>query len=416
VFLLLSTPAFVQMLGAAKADNAAAQYGIVAFLWITLSPILGPRAFALGGLCLGWALAARFTNIILIPGFAVFIITLIVRQQKPISIWEHFREYKRFWLTTVSIGATAALLTTLPLLIKNWLLVGCPLAPFVGCRGQYWADFFVTWDPRNLSLSDLLLYPFIWTFAHRNDMLGNISPLFIGLLPLLLAYRAAPVMTISPAAGLAGLASLVTWLLLHPFYLYTRFLLVPLALIAVCLSASAIAAEAHLRRMTLPRYMFRSAMVILLLFLFFQSREVVYAIRYVASIDKRETRYQATPGFDVATWINANVVSGQRVSLAHWRGYEYFVNLQPLLNSESQAERQQLWQNYRVLKASSWTEDLWRFYIDKGFEYVAVPSYLVKELLTSWPEDIAYRKLRIAFEGRKQTVFRLEGIQLNSLQ
>ena len=78
-------------------------------------------------------------------------------------------------------------------------------------------------------------------------MLGNISPVFLGFLPFLLAYYHLPIVRHSLLAGLAGLVSLTTWLLIEPFVLFTRFFLVPLGLLAAPLSASVVAVEQDLR-------------------------------------------------------------------------------------------------------------------------------------------------------------------------
>ena len=53
----------------------------------------------------------------------------------------------------------------------------------------------------------------------------------------------------------------------------------------------------------------------MLFFLLFQSRTVVHAVRYIAALDQKATRYASEPYYDVATWLNAHVQPGQRVGL-----------------------------------------------------------------------------------------------------
>src|SRR5262249_37029579 len=156
-------------------------------------------------------------------------------------------------------------------------------------------------------------------------------------------------------AGLAGLTAIMTWLLIEPLILFTRWLLVPLGLLAVPLSASVVAVEQDLRRDSRVCWFIRSALCIVFLFLLFQSRSVVYGLRYLAATESRAARYELMPGYDVATWLNAHVQPGQRVALGGWSGYAYFVSPDHLLNSESAEEYQWLWERYRRLAPSSWT-------------------------------------------------------------
>jgi len=78
VLLLLSTPGFYELMGRGKADIAAAQYGVAAFLWLTVWPVLGRRSAVLAGLCAGWAMAGRYTNVIILPGLLLFFVMLVL--------------------------------------------------------------------------------------------------------------------------------------------------------------------------------------------------------------------------------------------------------------------------------------------------------------------------------------------------
>src|SRR5262249_11652216 len=62
--LLASTPAFVTVIGAGKVDAAGAAYGILAFAALAAFGA-GARSALLSGLCLGWALASRYTDVVL---------------------------------------------------------------------------------------------------------------------------------------------------------------------------------------------------------------------------------------------------------------------------------------------------------------------------------------------------------------
>ena len=336
ILMMFSTPGFYNFMGAAKADNAAAQYGIAACLWLLCLPCLGRRAVLCAGLCAGWAIASRYTNIIILPALLVFFV-MSMAQGRALSR-QTLRESWGIWGAYVLIGALAVGVAMAPMMLKNWLLVGCPLAPHIGCQDSSWASIYGA-SRQNLGVADLLVYPFVWTFAHRADMLGNISPLFLGFLPfVLLTYRTCPLVRSTHMAGIAGLVSLTTWLLLEPLILFTRWLLVPLAFFTIPCSAALVALEHELRSTLAARWLVRGAFLMILFFLLFQSRAMVHAVRYIAAIDQRAARYAYAPSYDVATWLNAHRQPGQRVALKDYGNYYYFLHTDILLSSES-AER-----------------------------------------------------------------------------
>lgn len=412
VLMMLSTPGFYLMMGGGKTDNAAAQYGMAAFLWLVLWPILGHRSVILAGLCVGWAMAGRYTNVIILPALIVFAVVVVQRTWKAWPVDAAGKHLKGSWVTNALLGCVSAGLAGAPMLMKNWLLVGCPLAPQFGCQGTFWANIYriAHAHRQNISSVDLLSYPFVWTFAHREDMLGNISPLYIGFLPFLLAYHRVSTVQSALIAGLAGLVSMSMWWLVKPLILYTRWLLIPLGLLAVPLSASVVAAEQDLRHSHIAHWLVRGAILIILVFLLFQSRAIVYSIRYVTSIDSRTARYESMPGYEVSAWLNAHMQPGQRVALYTSWIYPYFMDPTHLLNSESAEELQWLWEHYGSLSPSSWTADFWHFYARNGFTYVIVAKELVDEAVAAWPDNLARGQPQVVFVGRNAVILRIEKV------
>jgi hypothetical protein len=287
------------------------------------------------------------------------------------------------------------------MLIKNWLLVGCPLAPQFGCQGTFWADVYDS--PRqNLAVVDLLFYPFVWTFAHRADMLGNISPLFIGFLPFfLLAYRFSSLVRSTYVAGVAGLVSMITWWLIEPLILFTRWLLIPLALFAIPLSAALVSLEQEIRYTRASRWLVRISIFMVMLFLLFQSRDIIYAIRYITMIEYRDDIYASEPYFDVATWLNVHMQQGQRVALKDYGGYFYFLNADILLGSESAEELQWIWERRGHIPIT----EVWNFYAQRGFTYVVLRKADVNNVLSLQLKD---SELHVVFIGQKKVIGRIE--------
>ena len=78
---MFSTPGFYDLMGGTKVDNAAAQYGVAACLWLLFLSPLGRRAVIGAGLCGGWAVASRYTNIIFLPALMAFFTMIMAHAQ-----------------------------------------------------------------------------------------------------------------------------------------------------------------------------------------------------------------------------------------------------------------------------------------------------------------------------------------------
>src|SRR4029079_16587464 len=155
-----------------------------------------------------------------------------------------------------------------------WFLVSCPLAPQFGCDGSAWSALYRdhTSALQNITATDFLLYPFVWTFSVRESMLGNISPLFVGLVPIWWAYRRTAALNRTFGTAAAGLASLGAWIAIEPLVLFTRFLIVPLALLAIPLSRALVAAQEDHNDVRSVRFFLTSSLVLIFLFMLFDSR------------------------------------------------------------------------------------------------------------------------------------------------
>jgi hypothetical protein len=414
--MMLSTPAFYAMMGGGKVDNASAQYGIAAFLWVALWPTVGIRASVLAGLCLGWAVASRYTNVIMLPGLILFAVLILRSHWAAASAHLAPMQSKRYFFVSAVLCGLAAAFAGAPMLVKNWLLVGCPLAPQVGCDAASWSDIYRvhTAHLQNITLRDFFLYPFVWTFSSRDSMLGNISPLFLGFAPFLAASRKSNLVQSAALAGLAGLASVATWFVIEPLVLFTRFLLIPLAVLTIPLSAGIVAAEQDFRLIP-ARWLIRGAIALVLIFLLFESRAVVYAGRYVTALDSRAARYHTAPGYDVAVWLNTHVQSGERVAIGNFGGYKYFVEPRLLLSTESAEEFQWLWEHGRWSYAGSgsitpkvWLASFWSYYLERGFTYVVVAKDRMEDALSAWPSDLHTARPKVVIEGSESVVLKIE--------
>lgn len=299
VLMLSTTPAFLLLVGACKIDNAALQFGVAVFLWPALRGVAPWRRALASGLCLGWLLLARPTAVFVLPAWLL----LLARGRLP-------RPEARPRLVGAALAGMAV--AAGPWLLEHALLVGAPWGPLARAVGRVGSE--AVSGMTNLSWLDVALHPWIWTFAGRPHMLGNVSCLFLGLAPLAFLLRDRPELRRArPALGL-GLFALATWLVLRPRVLQTRWLLPALALVAVglapALPAALDSATARTRRVLQA--------VTALLAAFWLAVGVYGALEgsaYVAGRVPRDARYARKPGIDAARWINAHVTPGEGVDL-----------------------------------------------------------------------------------------------------
>lgn len=122
-------------------------------------------------------------------------------------------------------------------------------------------------------------------------------------------------------------------------------------------------------------------------------------------IDKRDTAYQSKPGCDVASWLNQNFRIGQRVAIAGWNGYAYFVRTEHLVNSETAAEFEKLWDLCQCTAPVLWKSQSWQFYDQAGFDYVIVTKELVPASMSALP---AHLRAEVVFAGLSDTVLKIQ--------
>jgi hypothetical protein len=399
ITMMFTSSGFYNLAGAGKTDIAAAQYGIAAFLWLTIRPVLGRAATVHAGLCAGWAMAARYTNFILLPALFVPIIVAAYRSLS-VPTTRPPKPATRFVLSESLVLGFAASVVLMPMLLKNWLLVGSPLAPLLGDTQAFW---FYSEDRQNITPLDLAFYPFVWTFKYLDDSFGNISPLFLGCLPLFLLYRADRLPRLTSLAAVGGVVSLLSWLAIKPLILYTRWLLIPLGLLTIPLSAGLVAADSDRSGSRGSRLLIRSSVAIACLFLLFESRAALYGARYLLSLDTRDAKYASVrgSGYDVIAWLNANVGAGERVVLSNWRAYKYLLNPDILLNSESSQELQWLSDNAERLSRP----EQWRYYAQQSFSYMIVSREEGRFLPSLATPELG---IRLVYAGTNDSVLKLE--------
>lgn len=185
LILMLTSTAFVDLLGDGKVELISTAPLAVA-LWWMMNSLQRPsaRRFLLIGALLGFAIIARPYNIFLV---SVFTILFYLLQAWPVlrtggfqSAWNFTRPVLWMFPSLLLMGAFH--------LWQNDLWLGSPLAPLTYARNLGIGDWQWQIDPASLNLLRLL-YPLTATFMNAPQSLGNISPLFIGVLPFLLLRK-----------------------------------------------------------------------------------------------------------------------------------------------------------------------------------------------------------------------------------
>jgi hypothetical protein len=387
LLMMLTTPGFTLLMGVGKPDNAAAQFGLAALAWLMVGPLPARRAILLSGLCLGWALGSRYTAFVLIPAWLVLLFRLVSPR-----------------LALLGPAAMGVALAWIPMLFKNWLLVGYPLAPLFGNPDSLWL-WRMSDAAWNLSWVDVLFHPFVWTFAHRPHMLGNISPLFLGLLfPWLLCRDALDVRR-SRAALALGALTVMTWIAIEARALHTRYLFVGLALAAIGLAPAFVAIDEALGRRRRLQITGRTGLVFLLGFWLAVSGWGAWeAVRYTAGRDRRADRYRRKEGYDAAEWLNANVTASARVSLLGFKSYRYLLRPDILQGSESTAELERTWHAARMAPSPA---VLTQLATSGGFSYVVAKRGVIALLVEALPPHRGGPGGRVAFMGDQYAVLAL---------
>jgi len=209
----------------AKVDLFAAAMGVAAIYWALRTSDSPWSAACLCGLFTSMAAVAKFSYIgALVPG--VFLLLA----------WRCFtaRRGKSAILTGLGVLAVwggCALLAGIPHLVKNGVLFGNPLAPFVGSSNAWHIqDWFkneaiVRWIH--------MTYPLALVYGDYGMQEGTLSPLILAFFPLVILSwrRAKPLRSPLFQVTVAAIFGLVVFTCLSPNVFAPRYVLAPLLIL-----------------------------------------------------------------------------------------------------------------------------------------------------------------------------------------
>jgi len=181
--LIFSAPTVFVLAGWPYVDIALLVYVTLTFQALEFYREKGPlKWLILGGVMAGFALSVKYTAVI-VPAAGFFLLLLAPRQKK----------------YAVLLPLVALILFS-PWLIKNFALTGNPVYPFF-LKGLYWDDWRKWWFGRPwtgfartnpLKLVTAFWDATIWGIEGMKGYSASLGPLFLGLLPFLLAWKFMP--------------------------------------------------------------------------------------------------------------------------------------------------------------------------------------------------------------------------------
>lgn len=237
IAMLITSTTFSDYLSDGKTDLFAALIGLAAIYSLLLareSP-MAKIHIAIAGLLTGFALTAKLSFIVaLLPAVALLVILQEVSGDSYSPISDRFKRTTKA-LAILCLGISIAFL---PHLLKNQLLFGHALAPFVGMK-ENWANQPAWFSPTD-TLRIVSTYPAALVFGLYPLMGGNMSFLWLAAFPLILFVPRHEWSLRNPLVQvtLSAVAGLICWLAVKgsvfaPRYILTTLvLLIPLPAIA----------------------------------------------------------------------------------------------------------------------------------------------------------------------------------------
>ncbi len=358
--LILTSTAFVDLLGDGKVELISTAPIVVA-LWWMVNSLQNPsrERFLLIGALLGFAIIARPYNIFLIPVFTVlfylFQVFPVLRKDGFSAAFHFARPVLWMFPTLLAMGAFH--------LWQNDLWLGSPLAPLTFAHDLEASDWQWQFDPASLNTLRLL-YPLTVTFMNTPQSLGNISPLFIGILPFLLLGKVHNQFHLSDTLRSLLLPALVTmalWITLfftvveirYVFFLWVLFFLFGAKVIEAALNTLEKGCQAILRA------------TLALLLVFIMIRTLVISLVTYSPIDANGQAHCYDISFcTFLDPLNESATEGERVFVLN--AYRYY--LRPdLFACSSQAQEYLPLQSLAKEKSGQFWVELYR----QGFRYVA---------------------------------------------
>ena len=179
--LIVTSTAFIDLMGDGKVDLFSSAYSLSSIYWfinaVKVRQDKKRTLFIFSGCLTGFACILRPQNVFLIGAFVVSY-SLLKLRTKYISRLQFTRQI--YWMILGACGFAFYHL------VINWIVVGTPLAFLSVLTKINPTDGPWDYNP-NVVWVYRLFYPLVITFKNSGASLGNISPLIVAFLPLLMS-------------------------------------------------------------------------------------------------------------------------------------------------------------------------------------------------------------------------------------
>lgn len=366
--MLLSSVTFHHYIYDGKVDLAAAAYGLTAVYWTLKS--FGKNnslmPFVLSGWFAGLATVAKFSYIL---AFSVSMTTLFI--WLVIHNYSNIKKHNYFFIKFTKIGFLIIIsfcFAWLPQLIKNLVLFGAPLAPFLGenISGNLLKQ---AWFSGNDTKKIIFTYPFALVFGRYPMQGGGLSFLFIAFIPFLFCLKKPNSWIESRilAVLFAGFMGILSWVIFKPSVIAPRYILTSLLLLTPII---AISAEKFLSiNKNNKTLLFGTTLTTLLAILasFWHILPIPFAV--IKSFTKEnKTCMFASPDCSAYLKLSKAVNSGERVFIGSY--YPYWLTSSQLQCRDTFLEQQEITSE----------ENLVNWLKKNGFSYIIIDPNINRKL------------------------------------
>jgi len=389
--ILFTSTAFIDLSGDGKIDLVSVNAAMAAVYWI-MDTQRNWRVHFLTGLMAGFAMSLRPFNVFLVTIFIA--LTLFIRL---------YREKKFISFARATIQVVAGVLLMLALhLYFNYFLLGDSLAMFTDMQVINSSNWQWTFDPKYIWLARAL-YPLTVTFLNIPQSNGNISPIFVAVLPLLFIKNIRAKMNISQTFAdltLAAFLTIALWITLSFTVVEIRYVLF---LWAILFMSAALALEAALDASGFfPAPILKAAFVAALLFTAF--RAVYFSVYTYSPVEQgNQPRCENIAPCEALRFLHQDALLGARVLTMN--PYRYYLRSDLLACSSSRAEIKSL-RELSKNGANAFWEEAYR----QGYTYVTYEeNYGVRHLYIDYtpsPKTAPnWIKLKTLYASPDETIF-----------
>lgn len=390
VIIAFTSSAYTHLIWNGKVDIFSAALGLAAYYWAFQVQDGNRGAIRLSGVLTGFAIIAKISYAIFLPITVALIIfwRLYLNKRETDTMRHMVSQGIQIGLILAFWGALPAL----PHMIKNTALFDDPLAPVISLNDDVLEESWFSnedianqsWFSAETTNRILLFYPIALTFGTYWSQLGQLSPILLAFIPLLLLIRLpnTPERRTLFQISAAALIAMGLWLVSNASVLAPRYMFSPLILwfIPVAFGAEWVSQRYHQFKRVIPLVL--SATIII--FLFKAETSTRYAFDIL--LGRRDLcSYEVIwwdGGCRLSRIVNAEADEGTRILSMYFYTYWYRPDLtQCSVNSFTIADEENMWEDIRdhdveyVIVDTSTHYPMYRSFIDNVPEWATLDPF-----------------------------------------